>query len=520
MARTGNSNLASQFSKRTKAPAAPSRSRTKKKLKAKPTATKSRKNRQPASAPKRELHPRIKASIPPLWDHQKESLEFLKNLPRHLDLSDPGTAKTRVQLELFAERRRSGSLAALVLAPKSLLETAWADDAYKYTPDMMVSVAYAENRQKAFDAKADIYITNVDAVNWLVKQPKNFFKKFDTIIIDELISFKHRTSARSKALDKILQHDTFTYRSGLNGTLTSGRVLEAWNQVRLIDDGKHLGNNFFRFRATTHEAKEISIGRGKTALDWIEKEGAIEAVASILSDISIRHAFEEVMDVPENYSRTVTYHPSAKMIKAYKAMEQQALLAFKDGKKVKAANAAVLRTKLLQIASGAVYTGEGEDSEDYKLIDTGRYELILDLATEVDHSVVFFNWSHQKNQLIETAKKRKVAFEVIDGAVPTKKRRDIVHAYQEGEYQTLFMHPQTGAHGLTLTRGTRTIWSSPIYRPDFLKQGNHRIYRGGQTQKTETLLIKAAGTVEGLVYKKLNEANAKMVGLLDLLSDK
>jgi len=102
--------------------------------------------------------------------------------------------------------------------------------------------------------------------------------------------------------------------------------------------------------------------------------------------------------------------------------------------------------------------------------------------------------------------------------VSDKRRETIIKAYQAGFFQTLFLHPQTGAHGLTLTKGTATIWSSPIYQADFLKQGFHRIVRGGQTLKTETLLIEAVGTVEHAVYDRLNQKTKRMVNLLEMLN--
>jgi SNF2 family DNA or RNA helicase len=129
----------------------------------------------------------------PLFEHQKRSIEFLRSKNYALDFSDPGTGKTRVQIELFSERRRAGGGCALVIAPKSLLRSAWADDFAKFSPGIKTVVATANNRESAFGSSADVYITNTDAVSWLAKKPASFFSKFDTLIVDELSNFKHRT---------------------------------------------------------------------------------------------------------------------------------------------------------------------------------------------------------------------------------------------------------------------------------------------------------------------------------------
>lgn len=69
------------------------------------------------------------------------------------------------------------------------------------------------------------------------------------------------------------------------------------------------------------------------------------------------------------------------------------------------------------------------------------------------------------------------------------------------------------------TRGTATIWCSPSYNAEHFQQFNRRIYRAGQTQKTETILIAARDTKEIEVYEKLNGKLARMDDLLGIFRD-
>jgi len=80
-------------------------------------------------------------------------------------------------------------------------------------------------------------------------------------------------------------------------------------------------------------------------------------------------------------------------------------------------------------------------------------------------------------------------------------------------------HPQSAAHGLTLTKGTTTIWASPTYNLEHFLQGNRRIYRAGQTQKTETIVVLAPNTVEEGVFKKLQEKDVRQGSMLNLLNE-
>jgi SNF2 family DNA or RNA helicase len=232
----------------------------------------------------------------------------------------------------------------------------------------------------------------------------------------------------------------------------------------------------------------------------------------------VRHKFEECIDIPANHEYSVPYYMTPKQAKLYQQFEKNAIAALSSGKVISALNAAGVMTKLLQIASGASYS-EGLEGEDYVSIDTARYELVADLADQRDHSVVFFNWQHQKDHLIAEFKKKGLTYAVIDGSTSDKQRKEAVDLYQAGFYRVLLAHPQSAAHGLTLTKGTATIWASPTYNLEHWLQGNRRIYRAGQTQKTETIVVLAPGTVEDKVFQKLIDKNVRQTNMLTFLQE-
>jgi len=443
----------------------------------------------------------------PLYSHQKESLKFLKSRERVFDMSDPGTAKTRVELEDF-DRNRTRGKSMLVLAPKSILRNAWGDDAKEFTPHLVTSIAHASNRMDAFVTPADIYITNIDAVNWIAKQPKDFFKKFDRIVVDESSSFKHHTSGRSRALNLIKKH--FDIRRNMTGTPNSNTICDVWNQAFFLDDGKRLGQSFYAFRQAVCIPEQV--GPRTEMIKWIDKPGAEEAVAAQLADITIRHKFEDCIDIPATKTVVVKYYPSKKQSVAYESMRQDAIALMNKGM-VTAINAAAARTKLLQIASGAVY----ESPNKYHVIDDGRYELVMDLIEARKHVIVFYLWKHQRDEMVLMAKARKMKFCVFDGEATDRQREDMKQHFQAGFYQAMFAHPKSAAHGLTLTKATATIWPSPPDDLEWWVQGNRRHARAGQTQKTEIIAILADGTIEPGIFKKLELKQARMDNLLELM---
>lgn len=437
------------------------------------------------------------------------------------------TGKTFVRIKMYALRHKSprNRKCALVLAPKSLLRTTWLNDFKKFEPGVRVVVAPAERREAMFDEPADVYVTNSDAVKWLAKKPKSFFDKFDELIVDESTAFKHHTSQRSKAAAKLAKH--FKYRACMTGTPNSRSITDVWHQVFLLDEGKRLGSSFYAFRNAVCEPKQV--GANRNAVNWVDKDGAEEAVFGLLKDIVIRHKFEECVDIPANHKRTMSYLLSEKQLRAYEELERTQMLllqpntannlkaAFRgkplpDVEAVIGVNAAVIASKLLQVASGAVY----QSTNKYHVVDDGRYKMVLDLVEERDHSLVLFLWQHQRDLMVKEAAARKIPYCVIDGSTPEKIRDKLVAEYQDGKYQVLFGHPKTVGHGMTLTRGNTTIWASPTYDAELYAQASKRQHRIGQTRKTETITVVAEGTIDERVVKILNEKNQRMNNLLDL----
>lgn len=440
--------------------------------------------------------------IPPLFADQKKSIEQELDKGLMLDLSEPGTGKTRSRIEVFAKRRVAGGGCALVLAPRSLLRCAWEADVRKYANWIKTSVATADNRQEAFDAKADMYITNHDAVKWVAKQPTSFFKKFDYLVVDESDSFKHHTSQRSKALNKIKKH--FKHRAIMNGVPNPVSITDLWNQVNIVDDGKRLGESFYSFRAATCIPKQV--GPKANMIKWMDRPGIEDSVGALIRDISIRNTLK---GVPKNHKYEVAYDMSKKQLEAYTKMKDDAVVQLKSGE-VTAINAAALSTKLLQIASGAVYDSDG----NYHVICKERYELVADMVEARKNTVVFFLWKHQRDMLEEEFKKRGLTYMVIDGDASDKNRESRVQMYEAGMYRTCLLHPKSAAHGLTLVRGKATIWPSPTHDLAWWLQGNKRIDRTGQTDETETINIIATDSYERIVQDNMGNKNVRHIDLL------
>ena len=174
---------------------------------------------------------------------------------------------------------------------------------------------------------------------------------------------------------------------------------------------------------------------------------------------------------------------------------------------------AAARSWYWDLASGSVYDVDGTSA----IASTDRYELVLELAEERESCVIAFNWTHQRDQLLALADKKKIKYALIDGTVKDLDRQKAVKDFQAGKIKILFAHPMSAAHGLTLTKGTTTIWPGPIDDAERFQQFNRRIYRAGQTRKTETIMVAANDTLDASVFERLNGKVSDMTDLLEIL---
>ncbi len=466
---------------------------------------------------------RAKALAVKAMKHQEACLKHDAKNSEVFDMSDPGTGKTAVRIWAFAARRRKRGGCLLVLAPRSLLRVAWGNDFARFAPDLRVSIATAANRKEAFNVDADAYITNHDAVKDLAKQPLSWFAKFDELVVDESGAFKHHTSQRSRALAKIKKH--FRRRACLNATPTSNGVCDIWHQAFVLDDGKRLGPNFYGFRGAV--CIPTQVGRSQHAINWTDKDGAEEAVFGLLQDIVVRHKFEDCVDIPETYHYTVDYALEPKHRKAYDELAVDQVLQLQSatnankllpglkpvsGVSILAINAAAVATKLMQVASGAVYDAAGK----YHIINRDRYETLITMAAARKHPLMLFFWQHQRDLLVEEATKAGMNFCVFDGHTTDVERNELVLNYQRGAYDLMLGHPATVAHGLTLTRGTSVIWPGPTHNLEWWIQANRRQARIGQTEKTEIVTMIAPNTIEQRAYANCMNKDKRMTNLLEL----
>lgn len=438
-------------------------------------------------------------------EKQKLTTKFMANTPRCFNHNDPGTGKTIATIDAFTQSR-GGRM--LVLAPLSILEPSWGGDVRK-VGGLSYEVAHGtpDKRLKALKSGADIVVTNHDAVNWLV-QDKKLLSSFTHVCVDEYTAFKNRSAKRSKAMQQIA--NTVENLALLNGTPGAMSLCDMWFPALMLDRGMRLGTSFWAYRSQV--CKPVQSGPRAEHIEWVDRQEAIADVADKLKDITIRYTLDECEDMPENVV-TDMFLPMPKWLEThYKQMQQDAYLEM-NGQIITAIHAGAKAQKLLQILSGAIYSPQGDPVR----IHTERYELAADLVEAREQCVIAYNYRHELEGLQNVFSRRGIPIGYINGGASRQHREKAVDDFQTGKSRAILLQPQSAAHGLTLTAGTTTIWTSPPPSAELYIQVNARIHRKGQTRRTETIRLGYHNSAEVKLYKRLEQRLDNLTDFLNFM---
>lgn len=448
------------------------------------------------------------------YKHQKETIALRKRSEIILDLSEPGTGKTLAHCEDFRDHRNRRGGTGLIVCPLTLVGSVWPVDMAKLDRGIDVSCAYATNRAKAFEPGHDLYVTNYEGMKYLMDNWTQMKKKLglDWFLIDEGTAVKNPQAQRTKAATKIARD--MQYKGILSGTLGSKSLLDYWAPMNMLDRGKRLGAVYSAYRQAV--CVPVQVGPRSNMIEWVPRDGAEEAIAALIADISIRHELEKCFDMPGQIVHNLVISLPAKVRRLYEQMAKEQAILLNKTKVITAVNGGVAAQKLLQIAAGSIY----DNDRLIEIIDTQRAELIADLCEARENTIIAFVWHHQRDMIIAALEKRgrKVAY--IDGTVSNPRTRNkIIEDYQNGLYDDILLHPAAAAHGITLTRATTTIWASPTYRYEWFDQLNRRAYRKGQERRCEVIVITAEGTLDMHAYDVCLNDGEGMFRMFDAIAN-
>lgn len=373
-------------------------------------------------------------------NYQSYATEFILSHPICALMLDMGLGKTVITLTvlwmLALDYFSIGKI--LVIAPKRVAEDTWSREfgkwAHLYGLKISKVLGSKKQREDALRKKANIYIVNRENVVWLVE---NYLWDFDTVVIDELSSFKSNKAQRFKAMKKV--RAKVTRIIGLTGTPAPNGLLDLWPQMNLLDMGERLGHFIGGYR----EQFFLPDKRNREIIySYRPKAGAEEKIYERISDICISMKAVDYLDMPQCIYNRREVVLDEKEMKLYLQMEKDMVLPFGE-QELDAVNAAALTNKLLQMSNGAVY----DENKKVLQIHDRKLDALEDLIEAANGKplLVAYWFKHDREKI-------KARFETRD--INTSEE---ISEWNQGNIPVALIHPASAGHGLNLQDGGSTI---------------------------------------------------------------
>lgn len=393
----------------------------------------------------------------------------------------------------------------LAIAPLRVAKNTWPDELGKWEHlshlRFSVAVGTEAERKAALWAKADIYIINRENVQWLIEDSDIPFD-FDTVVIDELSSFKNHQTKRFRSLMKV--RPKIKRIIGLTGTPSSNGLMDLWAEYRLLDMGQRLGRFIGQYRAAyfTPDKRNGQVIFSYKPLPFAEKE-----IYDKITDITISMKSPDHLTMPELVTAEYPVKLSDKERERYDELRQDLVLKLAGGE-ITAANAAALSGKLCQMANGAVY---GDDGAVHHIHDR-KLDALEDLIEAANGKPVLVEYwfKHDLERISARLTERHIPFSKLDTS-------ESIDRWNNGELPVALIHPASAGHGLNLQTGGRTIiWFGLTWSLELYQQTNARLWRQGQTAETVVHHhIIAKGTIDERIMKALSEKDRTQTALIE-----
>ncbi|MHC9605382.1 SNF2-related protein [Corynebacterium diphtheriae] len=434
-------------------------------------------------------------------NYQQFATNFIETHPQAAIFLGMGMGKTIITLTALNNliTDRYATTKALIIAPLRVARDTWSNEQQKWDhlKNLRISIIVGNTttRRNALNTDADIYIINRENIPWLVNELGNTWP-FDTVVIDELSSFKNHKSKRFKALKtKLPQIHRII---GLTGTPAPNSLEDIWAPFRLIDEGKRLGKYLTHYRNRYFLPDKRN---GAQIYSYKIRPGAEDQIYNLIKDITVSMRTQDYLELPPLTITTEHVHLNQKEQKIYNQLRDDMITTIEKDI-IDAGTAGTLSNKLQQLSSGAIYAENGVNTVHEQKLDA-----LADIIEQAaGNTVLVAYWfKHELDRLKErfpTGRELSSSKDMSDWCA--------------GNIPIGFIHPASAGHGLNLqTGGHIMVWLTTPWSLELYEQTNARLFRQGQTEPVSIIHINTVNTIDDDVMAALERKDTTQSALIN-----
>ena len=469
--------------------------------------------------------------------YQQQLVDFTLERKRVGLFVDMGLGKTLATLatinELFQTQKLNPTKPILVVAPKMVALDTWSREAEKwgYDIDVLINIGLTKKKREALFEKArkvtkpTILTTNPEQLEHVKKAFSDQLNPFQMIVVDELSMFKSATSKRFEHLQDLSER--LEYFIGLTGTPAPNSLLDVWSQLVIINpDVKYdLGYTYFQYRNHFFAPDVINPKTG-VVFSWKLNPGAEETIYEKIEPYVISMKGAGLVDIPDvTYSNEYVYmdKKSKKVYDYFDKEIRKELKELEKGEQIKVStgenevnvsNSAILKSKLLQLATGAMYDSDSSTTNrKYTVFHDAKINKLKEILSVSNSPVlVFYNFVSDLERI------RKAVPDAVLLNTKDPNANQVIQKWNRGAIPVLLANPMSTGHGLNLQDGGHIIvWFSQTWRNEVYRQANKRLHRSGQKHPVQIIHIVTKDTADEEVVPRIDMKEEQQQGLLTAL---
>jgi SNF2 family DNA or RNA helicase len=446
-----------------------------------------------------------------MWQHQLEAYhEAFRKRGYFLGLG-MGTGKTKIAIDLIQNWRETceeSRRPVLIVCPKAVIET-WPWEIEKHMVDDAIIIRLnrgtTETKAHAADmawknhAKGDrplVYVVNYETV-W--REPLGRWirsKQWAAIVCDE----SHRIKAPAGKASRFLARCRAKAhrRLCLTGTPMPHSPMDIYAQFRFLEPSV-FGQSAAAFRAryATMDPRFANQVQAWRCLDDMN---------AAMAPYMCEHRSDDVLDLPPKIHQVIPCDLSARARRIYASIASSSIAEIEQGQ-ITASNALVRLLRLRQIASGVIVTDDNSMQKQYR-VDRSKIDALAELVEDIgpEHTVVFCEFHHDLDAVIEVAKKLGIRYGEISGRANDLDGSQLPSII--GRPMLFGVQMRSGSAGIDLSRSAYAIYFSTGFSLGDYRQSLARLHRPMQTRTVRYYHLVARNTVDEYVYTSLERRAA------------
>ena len=413
------------------------------------------------------------------FTYQLEAVNAVKDREYAAIFHEQGLGKTKVAIDLIVYWLSHRLLdTALIVVKKGLVDN-WQRELASHS--QLSPRVLTNNRTSnfyAFNSPARVMLAHYEAIRSEEERMHLFLRTRSVgAILDESTKIKNPDAG----LTKVFLHlaPLFVRRVIMSGTPISNRPQDIWSQIKFLDNGISLGEDFDDFKRSVNLTNDLSDREDQQRT----LETRLHRISKSISGFTVRETKARAeIELPDKVVHSVVTEWEPRQEDLYRQVrESLRVIIFQDGQLVADESDVVLKRllRLVQVTSNPNLIDGSYQFEPGKL--EPLLELVASIAKADEKCIVWTSFVDNVAWLTRVLRAHNP--QSVHGMLNSAARSSAIQRFQsDPSAEVLIATPGSAKEGLTLTVANHVIFYDRLFSLDDYLQAQDRIHRISQSR--------------------------------------